>query len=129
MFTTTYRVILLLPHLKLTILPKRCYDITQNGSWRITVHSVETDGNELVPLPSGRKNKNHCLSAAGVSYSSGDTWRVNGCQSCVCQNGQIHCFSQSCPLLTCNETQLKKGQCCPHCAGMRTKKNFRWDLY
>lgn len=73
------------------------------------------DGNELLPLPSGRKNKNHCMSAAGVSYSSGDTWRVNGCQSCICQNSQIHCFSQSCPLLTCNETQLKKGQCCPHC--------------
>jgi len=51
----------------------------------------------------------------GQRYTSGDAWRVDMCQSCTCQNGQIICFSQTCPVLSCNKSVLKKGHCCPIC--------------
>ncbi|XP_064623797.1 cysteine-rich motor neuron 1 protein-like isoform X2 [Lineus longissimus] len=56
-----------------------------------------------------------CSSVNGGSYRHGDTWRTNPCMSCTCRHGQIHCFSQTCPILKCNNTVLRKGQCCPYC--------------
>ena len=80
---------------------------------RIPLIYVSDDG---VILPPVKKHK-MCTTSSGTKFTSGDSWRVNACQSCMCQDGQIHCFSQACPLLTCNRTILKKGQCCPYCAG------------
>ncbi len=79
----------------------------------------EEDGIIFPPVKQNRM----CTSSSGTRFQSGDSWRVNACQSCKCEDGQIHCFSQACPLLTCNHTILKKGQCCPYCAG----KSYEWQ--
>ncbi len=74
---------------------------------------ADDSGVYLIPHP-----KRHCQTAEGSVYRSGDTWRVSACQSCACQDdGQIHCYSQTCPALSCNKSVLKKGQCCPYCLG------------
>lgn len=74
------------------------------------------DGSDLFPLEPALPERKLCRSPSGATYLSGDTWRVGPCQSCLCREGQVHCFLQTCPLLDCNETVVKKGQCCPLCA-------------
>jgi hypothetical protein len=72
------------------------------------------DGDDFFPMPPAQEKKT-CLSPSGSKFSEGDSWRVSACQSCVCRAGQVHCFSQTCPPLSCTKTILKKGQCCPYC--------------
>jgi len=71
----------------------------------------------LAPLRSANRG---CRSAVtGRRYASGDTWRVDTCQSCACHAGQITCFAQTCPVLACAKSVLKKGHCCPICIAGR----------
>jgi len=72
------------------------------------------DGSSLVALPPSGTRRS-CVDDAGAHVSDGDSWRVSACQSCVCRTGQVHCYSQTCHLLTCNKTVMRKGQCCPAC--------------
>ncbi|KAK2165024.1 hypothetical protein LSH36_56g07015 [Paralvinella palmiformis] len=71
-----------------------------------------------LPVPSlpNKTPGSQCQVTPGMVFHSGDIWRVSACQSCMCRDGQIHCYSQTCPLLTkCNKTIMRKGQCCPQC--------------
>ncbi|CAL1543997.1 unnamed protein product [Lymnaea stagnalis] len=72
-------------------------------------------GEDLNTLPV--LGHHHCRSSTSMMYKHGDVWRSTPCQSCTCQDGQIHCYSQMCPPINCNRTVLKKGQCCPTCVG------------
>lgn len=72
-----------------------------------------------IGMPQPASFPRHCKSSTGVYYKHGEVWRPTPCQSCACQNGQIHCFNQMCPPVNCNRTILKKGQCCPICAESR----------
>lgn len=74
-----------------------------------------SDGIDIAPT-SHPATKENCNTPT-ITYTHGDTWRVSACQSCMCENGIVHCFSQTCPLLDCQNTVLKKGQCCPSCLG------------
>ena len=46
-------------------------------------------------------------------------FQVGPCESCVCQDGKIECFSSSanCPRVACDRPVLAKNQCCPICLG------------
>ena len=91
---------------------RHCTSHSRSVSWSCIVFS-EGDAPLIPSLGGGR----HCTSHSGSVFSDGDIWRVSACQSCTCRDGQIHCFYQTCPLLTCNKTMLKKGHCCPFCQG------------
>ena len=69
----------------------------------------------LAPAAVGERRR--CRSSSGHVYAHHDAWTVGACQSCVCSHGQIHCFSQTCPILTCQRTTHAKGHCCPVCQG------------
>lgn len=58
----------------------------------------------------------HCLLDGKPAFKHGEVWRSNPCQSCTCRHGHVHCFSQTCPALSCNQTVLRKGQCCATCS-------------
>lgn len=58
----------------------------------------------------------HCLFDGKPAFKHGEVWRSSPCQSCTCRHGHIHCFSQTCPPLSCNQTVFRKGQCCPTCS-------------
>ncbi|CAF5148488.1 unnamed protein product, partial [Rotaria magnacalcarata] len=54
----------------------------------------------------------------GVVKHSGELWKHDDCQSCLCSRGggKVECFSQTCDQnLPCSNPILKKGQCCPFC--------------
>lgn len=80
----------------------------------LAFHSIPGDNNStLIPKPLTRP----CNTVTGDVRNHGDVWRSSACQSCTCQFGQIHCFSQMCPMVNCEKTLLRKGQCCPSCLG------------
>lgn len=71
-------------------------------------------------LPISDVSARACVTNSGHVFAHHDTWRVTPCQSCVCRDGQIHCFAQTCPALSCGRTRRVKGQCCPKCVGSVT---------
>ncbi|XP_041351860.1 cysteine-rich motor neuron 1 protein-like [Gigantopelta aegis] len=75
------------------------------------------DGIPIIPVFSPRPCKTH----SGMSYKHDDVWKTNPCQSCTCRHGQIHCYSQMCPIVTCHKTVLTKGECCPSCLDDNSK--------
>ncbi|XP_062899606.1 extracellular matrix protein FRAS1 isoform X1 [Mobula hypostoma] len=57
-------------------------------------------------------------SLAGKEYKHGDQWEKDECTSCICDRGEIRCFTQVCPALTCEKGQSKVkrfGRCCEEC--------------
>ncbi|CAM1154551.1 CRIM1 (predicted) [Pycnogonum litorale] len=57
-----------------------------------------------------------CLSEDGlIKYDDGATWQLTSCRSCICNHGNVECYSQDCPQVTCNRPVHRKNQCCPVC--------------
>ncbi|KAH9492148.1 Cysteine-rich motor neuron 1 protein [Bulinus truncatus] len=70
-------------------------------------------GDDLSSLPV--TGHHHCRSYTSMMYKHGETWQSTPCQSCTCLDGQIMCYNQMCPPVSCKKTVLRKGQCCPTC--------------
>uniref|UniRef100_A0A8C3VXH4 Kielin cysteine rich BMP regulator n=1 Tax=Catagonus wagneri TaxID=51154 RepID=A0A8C3VXH4_9CETA len=54
----------------------------------------------------------------GQQVASGEHWAVDACSTCSCAAGTVRCYSQRCPLLSCNPDEapaLNPGSCCPRC--------------
>ncbi|XP_041469842.1 cysteine-rich motor neuron 1 protein-like [Lytechinus variegatus] len=62
-----------------------------------------------------------CMLPDGVTFQHGATWKEDSCTSCQCIDGEIMCFSQTCPPVDCDKPLLKKGQCCPTCLDPDTR--------
>ncbi|XP_059811032.1 cysteine-rich motor neuron 1 protein-like isoform X1 [Hypanus sabinus] len=62
----------------------------------------------------------YCMSSDGGILLVGESWKPNACTSCICGDGAIQCFSQTCPAALCRLPVLRKGQCCPYCLDMPT---------
>ncbi|XP_069773514.1 cysteine-rich motor neuron 1 protein-like isoform X2 [Narcine bancroftii] len=66
-------------------------------------------------LGSNGSESGYCMSSDGNILLVGESWKPNACTSCMCGDGAIQCFSQTCPAATCRLPVLRKGQCCPYC--------------
>lgn len=94
-----------------TILPNSCCPVCKE----------EDKSLDLTPIHLPQKRT--CRSeTGGYLYNDGDMWKTNPCQSCTCRNGQVHCFSQVCPTVTCSKSVLRKGSCCPTCLDFSHQK-------
>ncbi|XP_028840160.1 cysteine-rich motor neuron 1 protein [Denticeps clupeoides] len=91
------------------------------------------------PPPSNDSMPTYCRSEEGDIFLAAESWKPNVCSSCVCLDGAISCFSESCPLVSCARPVLRKGQCCPYCLDATPKavchfngKTYmdeeRWDI-
>ncbi|XP_058880340.1 cysteine-rich motor neuron 1 protein-like isoform X2 [Acipenser ruthenus] len=70
----------------------------------------------FLPLsPSNESMPGYCKNEEGDIFLAAESWKPNVCTSCVCQEGAISCFSESCPPVACARPVLRKGQCCPYC--------------
>uniref|UniRef100_A0A8C7MCN4 Cysteine-rich motor neuron 1 protein n=1 Tax=Oncorhynchus kisutch TaxID=8019 RepID=A0A8C7MCN4_ONCKI len=89
--------------------------------------------------PSNDSMPSYCRNEEGDIFLAAESWKPNTCSSCVCLDGQISCFSESCPPVGCARPVLRKGQCCPYCldATPRAVCHFngktyadeeRWDI-
>ncbi|KAJ8371934.1 hypothetical protein AAFF_G00298460 [Aldrovandia affinis] len=91
-------------------------------------------------LPSNDSMPSYCRNEEGDIFLAAESWKPNTCSSCVCLDGKIHCFSESCPLVSCPRPILRKGQCCPYCvedtasravchfSGKTYADEERWDI-
>ncbi|XP_072436601.1 cysteine-rich motor neuron 1 protein [Chiloscyllium punctatum] len=70
----------------------------------------------LQPMsPSNRSMPGYCKNDEGDIFLAAESWKPNVCSSCICMEGVISCYSESCPAVTCARPVLRKGQCCPYC--------------
>nr|CAD7197555.1 unnamed protein product [Timema douglasi] len=55
--------------------------------------------------------------SCGMQHPDGATWRDGACNSCVCKAGKTKCFTETCPLVSCDRPVLIKNHCCSVCLG------------
>ncbi|NXG82914.1 CRIM1 protein, partial [Stercorarius parasiticus] len=68
--------------------------------------------------PSSSSNESmpsYCKNDEGDIFLTAESWKPNVCTSCICMDGVIRCYSESCPPVSCERPVLRKGQCCPYC--------------
>ncbi|XP_061107394.1 kielin/chordin-like protein [Conger conger] len=51
----------------------------------------------------------------GKTYSNGDVFSPDPCESCVCENGRAKCQRGRCHPLSCLNQYIPEGECCPIC--------------
>ncbi|KAL0170425.1 hypothetical protein M9458_035021, partial [Cirrhinus mrigala] len=51
----------------------------------------------------------YCRNEDGDIFLAAESWKPNVCSSCVCLDGAISCFSESCPPVNCARPVLRKG--------------------
>ena len=64
-------------------------------------------------------NNNKCKFEGSI-YENGVAWKtgLDGCQQCICANGQTRCSLPDCPVDSCPlgaDLVRTKGECCPKC--------------
>ncbi|XP_015278920.1 PREDICTED: cysteine-rich motor neuron 1 protein isoform X1 [Gekko japonicus] len=92
-------------------------------------------------LSSNESMPSYCKNDEGDIFLTAESWKPNVCASCVCMDGTISCYSESCPPVSCDRPVLRKGQCCPYCIEDTTSKKAvchfngktyadeeRWDI-
>ncbi|XP_073483807.1 cysteine-rich motor neuron 1 protein isoform X1 [Aquarana catesbeiana] len=66
-------------------------------------------------VPSNESLPSYCKNEEGDIFLAAESWKPNVCTSCVCMDGKISCYTETCPPATCARPVLRKGQCCPYC--------------
>lgn len=66
-------------------------------------------------LSSNVSMPSYCKNDEGDIFLTAESWKPNVCTSCICMDGVIRCYSESCPPVSCERPVLRKGQCCPYC--------------
>ncbi|XP_056423392.1 cysteine-rich motor neuron 1 protein isoform X2 [Hyla sarda] len=92
-------------------------------------------------VPGNDSLPSYCKNDEGDIFLAAESWKPNVCTSCVCMDGMISCYSESCPPVTCERPVLRKGQCCPYCIedtipkkvvchfnGKTYEDEERWDI-
>ena len=62
----------------------------------------------------------------GLSFSPGQRW-VHECMECECLHGEVDCWPQDCPALSCR-SELQAGACCPSCEDNTTSHQAQLRL-
>ncbi|OCT97312.1 hypothetical protein XELAEV_18009537mg [Xenopus laevis] len=64
-----------------------------------------------------RGSQNSDSDLSGIKHLvNGEKWTEGACRQCECQQGQVVCFSQSCPSCPLGTLALRvEGECCPQC--------------
>ncbi|XP_076848974.1 kielin/chordin-like protein isoform X2 [Brachyhypopomus gauderio] len=82
----------------------------------------ETDQHTMCSCVSGRvqcATSNKC-NYDGRTYSNNEAFSPHPCTTCVCENGRAACQQVPCPALSCTDTFVPEGKCCPVCQPART---------
>ncbi|XP_034284065.2 cysteine-rich motor neuron 1 protein isoform X2 [Pantherophis guttatus] len=66
-------------------------------------------------LSTNKSMPSYCKNDDGDIFLTAESWKPNVCTSCICLDGGISCYSESCPPVSCEKPVLRKGQCCPYC--------------
>lgn len=59
--------------------------------------------------------RKYCIDSQGEKRHNGDNWQLDQCTYCECQENQVLCKVQACPVLECKNPIIPEGHCCPIC--------------
>ncbi|XP_043929914.1 thrombospondin-1 isoform X2 [Protopterus annectens] len=89
------------------------------------VHEL-TKENELIAKVIGKHGV--CIHN-GIRYDNKDSWTVDNCTECTCQNSAVHCRKVSCPLMPCTNATVPDGECCPRCWPSDSPDDDGWSTW
>nr|XP_054749906.1 cysteine-rich motor neuron 1 protein-like [Lytechinus pictus] len=62
---------------------------------------------------------------SGVPYMHGESWKLDVCTLCSCDNATVTCVIESCQAAFCVEPIKPDGECCYYCPFSELIKSFR----
>ncbi|MDG2165298.1 MAG: T9SS type A sorting domain-containing protein [Flavobacteriales bacterium] len=95
---------------------------------------AECFGTEI--LYDGACETSGCTYDDGTFYANGESWDVDACMFCSCEEGEIFCAVIDCAWPDCDNPVYIEGQCCPICpdeegcldaAGMFYENGDSWN--
>ncbi|XP_042352823.1 kielin/chordin-like protein [Plectropomus leopardus] len=86
-------------------------EVEDGQHWQIDLNTVCTCTSGKVTCQANIKECEPDGTVHNVSYS------IDGCQTCICKEGNRECHPQSCPSLDCTHTETVPGDCCQRCRG------------
>ncbi|CAH1263916.1 NOTCH1 [Branchiostoma lanceolatum] len=72
------------------------------------------------PMCKGEIQKKDFCEVEGVRHPSGASFKLDDCTTCICENGNSTCRTETCANLLCptDEKLRLPGECCPICRGL-----------
>ncbi|KAG8436251.1 hypothetical protein GDO86_007376 [Hymenochirus boettgeri] len=92
----------------------------------ITVHILKATTGVSEPIPDYnilQVKKGHCRVNGIIMYENA-VWSPKPCLTCMCSNGREICDETICTPLSCPETIIHDGECCPVCSEAVVKSMF-----
>ena len=77
-----------------------------------------------------------CTYDDGTFYANGESWDVDACMFCSCEEGEVFCAVIDCAWPDCDNPVYLEGQCCPICpeeegcvdaSGMYYENGANWN--
>ncbi|GIY20735.1 peroxidasin [Caerostris darwini] len=60
-----------------------------------------------------QRKDGYCIDTERNKRKSGETWNIDKCSKCSCEDSQVTCWVEKCP--QCKHPKFIEGQCCPVC--------------
>ncbi|XP_051667091.1 thrombospondin-2 isoform X3 [Manacus candei] len=70
---------------------------------------------ELIGPNKTLKNQSVCWQDGRV-FADNESWIVDSCTKCTCQDSKIVCHQITCPAVSCADPSFVEGECCPVCS-------------
>ncbi|KAI6071942.1 Thrombospondin-2 isoform X1 [Aix galericulata] len=70
---------------------------------------------ELIGPNKTLKNQSVCWQDGRV-FADNESWIVDSCTKCTCQDSKIVCHQITCPAVSCADPSFIEGECCPVCS-------------
>uniref|UniRef100_A0A8C9F108 Thrombospondin-2 n=1 Tax=Pavo cristatus TaxID=9049 RepID=A0A8C9F108_PAVCR len=70
---------------------------------------------ELIGPNKTLKNQSVCWQDGRV-FADSESWIVDSCTKCTCQDSKIVCHQITCPPVSCADPSFIEGECCPVCS-------------
>ncbi|XP_054018784.1 thrombospondin-2 isoform X1 [Dryobates pubescens] len=70
---------------------------------------------ELIGPNKTLKNQSVCWQDGRV-FADNESWIVDSCTKCTCQDSKIVCHQITCPAVSCAHPSFVEGECCPVCS-------------
>ncbi|KAI7802308.1 kielin/chordin-like protein isoform X1 [Triplophysa rosa] len=86
------------------------HQMDEGSRWSPDSHSVCSCTSGKVQC----ERMNEC-SFHGNIYNNGDVFSPDDCSKCTCETGRVECDVITCPPVSCDETSVHSGSCCPVC--------------
>lgn len=74
-----------------------------------------------IPIPPPEP-RDCLIKSSNATYKHKETWKLDACTTCTCEDGESMCAVQDCAPAMCKSPVTTPGQCCPKC-----RRQECWD--